>query len=56
MEAVLGKLKTGKAPGPDQIQNKLLKDFADILVEPITKIFNKILEKECVPEQWKISK
>jgi len=33
-----------------------LRDGADILAKPITKLFNKIYETKLIPEQWKIGK
>jgi len=40
---IIQKLKINKSPGPDKIENELLKTFSEILVEPLTIIFNKIL-------------
>ncbi len=49
---ILRKLETGKATGPDHIENKILKEFAEELGGPLTRLFNKILEEEIVPKQW----
>ena len=46
-------LKNNKAPGPDKIENEKIKMFEEALNSPIKKIFNKILETEEVPKQWK---
>ena len=36
----LRKISTSKAGGPDGLQNWVLKDYADILAQPITLILN----------------
>ncbi len=48
-------VKKSKTPGTDGIENETLKCFAQTLTTPLTKIFNKIIEERCVPEQWYIS-
>ena len=42
-------LKIHKAAGPDKIPNRVLKEFAYILAEPIATIFNKSLSSIVVP-------
>lgn len=41
-----------KVSGPDQIGNEILKTCAESLVEPLTVLFNKIIDSENVPAQW----
>ncbi|XP_073960575.1 uncharacterized protein [Choristoneura fumiferana] len=51
----LTKLKPEKSPGPDGITNEHLKTARAVLLTPITILWNKILEEETVPHQWKES-
>jgi hypothetical protein len=46
-------LKTDKTPGLDNIHPFILKQFSDVLANPLTYIFNKTLEEGTVPSQWK---
>jgi hypothetical protein len=49
----LEKLQTDKAPGPDNISNKLLKGARYELCEIITHLFNMSIKYNFVPTQWK---
>ena len=49
VESILLSLPTGKASGPDSINNKILKDFAHPLSTPLKDLFNFSLEKGQVP-------
>ena len=51
--AVLKTLITGKACGPDQINNRILKEVADALCSPLTDLFNFSLRNSVVPDIWK---
>ena len=42
-----------KATGPDGVPNRILKEFAHVLAEPITIIFNASLSSCIVPSMWK---
>ena len=53
VEDVLKTLKTGKAAGPDSIDNRLLKELARPLSVPLTDLFNSSLAKGKVPNLWK---
>lgn len=44
-----------KATGPDKLPSRFLKDFAHVLAEPITTIFNASLSSGIVPKIWKES-
>ena len=46
-------LGTFKAPGPDGVPARLLKEFAPELAEPATSIFNCSLSTGIFPTQWK---
>lgn len=48
----LKNLKIGKISGPDKIENETLKNLRKALVEPLTKLFNIIIETGVVPKQW----
>ncbi|XP_045455664.1 uncharacterized protein LOC123665395 [Melitaea cinxia] len=49
--AQLKQLKSDKSPGPDGVTNEVLKIGAPVLIRPLTKLFNLILEAEIVPIQ-----
>ena len=53
VEDILKTLKTGKAAGPDSIDNRLLKELARPLSAPLTDLFNFSLSKGKVPNLWK---
>lgn len=55
MKKELKKIKARKAPGPDGICSRMLKDCADQLSEVIQYIFNLSLSLERVPVLWKTS-
>lgn len=41
-----------KASGPDEIPNWLLKDFSDVLAQPITPIINTSYYEQRLPTMW----
>ncbi|TKS65892.1 RNA-directed DNA polymerase from mobile element jockey [Collichthys lucidus] len=51
----LKKIKARKAPGPDGISPRLLKDCADQLCGVVRRLFNLSLSLEKVPALWKTS-
>lgn len=53
VEDILKTLKTGKAAGPDSIDNRLLKELSRPLSTPLTDLFNFSLAKGKVPSLWK---
>ena len=53
VEDILKTLKTGKAAGPDSIDNRLLTELALPLSTPLTDLFNSSLAKGKVPNLWK---
>ena len=50
---VLKSLPVGKASGPDDINNRILKELADQLATPFCSIFNQSIHDDKVPEIWK---
>ena len=52
-EDILKTLKTGKAAGPDSIDNRLLKELARPLSGPLTDLYNFSLTTGKVPNLWK---
>lgn len=50
---LLEKLKPSKAPGPDGIPNRLLKELAQELAGPLTLLFNQSIKEGEVPKDWK---
>ena len=49
----LSHISVHKAPGPDNLPNRLLKEFAFELSDPVCSIINASLQQGVVPEQWK---
>ena len=47
------KIKVNKAPGPDCIYPRILKELRDKLVKPLTIIFSKSINDGIVPQDWK---
>lgn len=53
---VLKKLKSlnpSKAPGPDDIPNWILRDYAEILAPPISNLLNSSYKQQKLPLSWK---
>ena len=53
VETCLKSLKTGKAAGPDTINNRILKEVAGPLSHPLCDLFNYSLSSGLFPETWK---
>ena len=49
-------LKNGKAPGPDKISTKLIKDAAAFIWKPLTMVFNSSLKYGVFPDIWKLAR
>ena len=43
-----------KSPGPERVHPRLLKELAEIILEPLEKMFNLSLQSSKMPEEWKI--
>uniref|UniRef100_A0AAQ6IRJ4 Reverse transcriptase domain-containing protein n=1 Tax=Anabas testudineus TaxID=64144 RepID=A0AAQ6IRJ4_ANATE len=51
----LKRMKSGKAVGPDDIPVEVWKCLGEAAVEFLTSLFNRILESEKMPEEWRRS-
>ena len=50
-----GNLRVDKAPGPDNMQPRVLREVAEQVSEMLTDIFNSSLESGQVPEDWRVA-
>ena len=48
----VGKLKNGKSAGADSIPNEMLKSGKELLIPPLTRIFNLVLSLGTFPDIW----
>ena len=53
VNAVLKHLKKDKSQGPDEIHPMLLREAADELTSPLTKLFNQTMKEGHIPQDWK---
>ncbi|KAK3513312.1 hypothetical protein QTP70_009998 [Hemibagrus guttatus] len=51
----LKRMKSGKAVGPDHIPVEVWKCLGEAAVEFLTSLFNRVLESERMPEEWRRS-
>ncbi|KAK3506948.1 hypothetical protein QTP70_031706 [Hemibagrus guttatus] len=51
----LKRRKSGKAVGPDDIPMEVWKCLGEAIVEFLTSLFNRVLESERMPEEWRRS-
>ena len=51
----LCQLKENKAPGPDRLSQKLLKEIKMEISEPLCSICNRSLQDSSVPKDWEIA-
>ena len=51
----LKKLNPRKASGPDGLPNWLLKEFAEVLAEPVCTILNRTFREQKFPSAWKLA-
>ena len=49
-------LKSGKASGLDNISPRLLKNSAEVIAKPLTRLINASLSQGAVPRAWKFAK
>ncbi|KAL9950201.1 hypothetical protein ACROYT_G042672 [Oculina patagonica] len=55
IETLLGKIKSNKSCGPDNIMPKILKLSAPSLASPLSKLLNHCIRTSTWPAQWKLS-
>ena len=55
VRAAMNRMKTGKAVGPDDIPVEAWKCLGELAVDFLTRLFNKILEDERMPDEWRRS-
>lgn len=53
--SILRQVNPYKAPGPDRLRGRVLKDCSTQLSGVFTKLFQGLLDSSCVPYQWKES-
>ncbi len=51
----LDKLDINKSMGPESLSPRLLKELKQQILHPLTNIFNRSLQENEVPEDWKIA-
>ena len=52
----LKEIKTQNCEGYDRIPQRILADGAELLVVPLTTLFEKIYSQKKIPDQWSIAK
>ncbi|MCJ8739588.1 hypothetical protein PDJAM_G00048970 [Pangasius djambal] len=52
-QVALKRMKSGKAGGPDNIPVEVWKCLGEAAVEFLTSLFNRVLESEKMPEEWR---
>ena len=52
---LLATLNPSKACGPDEIPNWLLKEYAELLAVPVSKIINSSFKEQRLPKIWKFA-
>ena len=52
---LLASLNSSKACGPDDIPNWLLKEYAELMAFPVSKIINASFEEQTLPRIWKFA-
>ena len=55
IEFVLKSLKTGKATGPDGMNNRVLRELSKELAVPFCSLFNQSIETGVFPQCWKVA-
>uniref|UniRef100_A0A7I4YEC5 RNA-directed DNA polymerase (Reverse transcriptase) domain containing protein n=1 Tax=Haemonchus contortus TaxID=6289 RepID=A0A7I4YEC5_HAECO len=48
-------MKPRKAPGPDRISADFLRSTSPTIIKQLTRCFNKYLDAQRIPDQWKKS-
>ena len=50
---MLKSLNSSKSSGPDEIHPRILKEIADVIAEPITRLYKNSLHQSKIPKEWK---
>ncbi|MCG8048840.1 MAG: reverse transcriptase domain-containing protein [Candidatus Thiodiazotropha endolucinida] len=53
VQGILKSLELGKSTGPDNVNNKILKELATPLSKPLCDLFNSSMSKGIFPDLWK---
>ena len=53
VRSVLQTLKLRKSSGPDNINNRILKELANLISKPLCDLFNLFLSRSIFPDSWK---
>ena len=53
VRAAMNRMKIGKAVGPDDIPVEVWRCLGELAVDFLTRLFNKILEDERMPDEWR---
>ena len=53
INSIINNLDSNKAVGPDGVHNKILKSAADVISDPLCKLFNRSLNENTFPRMWK---
>ena len=56
LQRVLKKLKNGKAPGKDRVINEMIKYAGEEFHELLLELYNRCLDMEAIPNEWKVGK
>ena len=56
LQRVLKKLKNGKAPGNDRVINEMIKYAGEEFHELLLELYNRCLDMEAIPNEWKVGK
>ena len=55
MKDALGRMKKGKSAGPDELPVKVWKCMGKMGIKFSTRLFNRLLMGELMPEEWRTS-
>lgn len=55
MSPALKKVRRGKVVGPDNLPAEVWKCLGEVGVRYLTRVFNKLLDRAKMPEQWRRS-
>jgi len=56
IQKIIGEFKSNKSPGADCIGPKLLKEISNLIISPLTHIFNLSFASRLVPDSLKLTK